>query len=104
MFKIKSKLVSLFSKFYNHENIQYELKRDINDFSLKIPNEINNIQADYALGIPSSEDVRYRDDIVFITSRFRSGSSGDGLILHFVGPIQMRHTVVLLTIGRSTMV
>lgn len=75
MFKIKSKLVGLFSKFYNHENIQYELKRDINDFSLKIPNEINNIQADYALGIPSSEDVRYRDDIVFITSRFRSGST-----------------------------
>ena len=71
----KRKLIGLFGRFYSHEDIQLDVRRDIADASQAIPQEISNISSEYIQTPIVTNNTRYRDDIIFITSRFRSGST-----------------------------
>ena len=43
----KRKLIGLFGRFYSHEDIQLDVRRDIADASQAIPQEISNISMEF---------------------------------------------------------
>ncbi|MEP0496173.1 MAG: sulfotransferase, partial [Paraglaciecola sp.] len=72
---LKQKLTYIFMQFLRREEIQTELQQQINHTSNPLP-KIKNTQSPYCQH--SSDQLKSpsnRDDIVFITSRFRSGST-----------------------------
>lgn len=71
---LKEKAVSVFKKFLNHEEVEWSLDKKIKESTQTI-NISNSIPSPYykyedLFNVPS-----HRDDVVFITGRFRSGSS-----------------------------
>jgi hypothetical protein len=72
---MKNKVIKLFGKLYWHERIQSRVKQGIAETTLSIPGDIKNIACEYDVSKSSKTRTRQRDDIIFITSRFRSGST-----------------------------
>ncbi|MEP0355640.1 sulfotransferase [Paraglaciecola sp.] len=73
--KIKQQVIDIFLKFLGREEIQNELREQINQASCILP-VIENTQSPYTPDtISELSHPSLRDDIVFITSRFRSGST-----------------------------
>lgn len=75
MQSIKDSVIQLFGKFYWHESIQAKVKQDVAETTLSMPGKITNIASEYNVSGDSKGSTRQRDDIIFITSRFRSGST-----------------------------
>lgn len=75
MHPIKNAVIQLFGKFYWHDKIQSKVKQDIAETTLSIPGDIKNIASEYKVSGNDKVSTRQRDDIIFITSRFRSGST-----------------------------
>lgn len=72
---LKQKLTHIFLQFLSREEIQTELQQQINHTSSPLP-KIENTQSPYSNSSNIElESPASRDDIVFITSRFRSGST-----------------------------
>tara|TARA_A200000159_G_C7336149_1_gene345168 strand:- start:1960 stop:2982 length:1023 start_codon:yes stop_codon:yes gene_type:complete len=75
MHPMKNAVIQLFEKFYWHEKIQSKIRQDIAQTTLFIPGDIKNITSEYSVSGSDKVSTRQRDDIIFITSRFRSGST-----------------------------
>ena len=75
MHPIKNAVIQLFGKFYWHDKIQFKVKQDIAKTTLSIPSDMKNIASEYKVSGNIKVSTRQRDDIIFITSRFRSGST-----------------------------
>ena len=75
MHPMKNAVIQLFGKFYWHEKIQSRIRQDIAQTTLSIPGDIKNIASEYSVSGSDKVSTRQRDDIIFITSRFRSGST-----------------------------
>jgi LPS sulfotransferase NodH len=75
MSRIKKQAVKLFSKMLSQDALQLSIQDKIKQVSTPVP-KLTNLTSPYS-GPASSEiqDTSQRDDIVFITSRFRSGST-----------------------------
>ncbi|PCI59657.1 MAG: sulfotransferase family protein [Gammaproteobacteria bacterium] len=75
--KVKGVLLNLYIKFFNHEKVQQSLHYSI-QLSKQNLGCITNTPAPYkeiTTNISTEQSTSERDDIVFITSRFRSGST-----------------------------
>lgn len=71
---IKQLLLKVFVQFQNHEVAQQALNDSIN-LNTQNLGKISNQPCPYFAAEPELDDIAQRDDIVFINSRFRSGST-----------------------------
>ncbi|MGS2721740.1 sulfotransferase family protein [Paraglaciecola aestuariivivens] len=72
---LKAKAIKIFSKFISQDEIQKRLEDKIQCASQTLP-DLNNLKSPYSTaGFSQATSTSERDDIVFITSRFRSGST-----------------------------
>lgn len=71
---IKNQLLRLFNKFLNHEAVQSTLTKTIHRNVVVVKN-VKNLKNPYFDHNPNKNKTCERDDIIFITSRFRSGST-----------------------------
>lgn len=72
---IKQQAINTFIKFLKHEKPQQALRDQIRHTSSALP-KIQNIDSPYSASfVDAKQSISQRNDIVFITSRFRSGST-----------------------------
>ena len=74
---IKKSLIDTFNKLLAHQDVQPNLYEKINQSKVQV-SALDNYAAPYELGSQKSsfiEEQANRSDIVFVTSRFRSGST-----------------------------
>ncbi|GLX82105.1 sulfotransferase domain-containing protein [Thalassotalea eurytherma] len=71
---LKKHLISVFNKFLEHENVQETLTKTIRRNVVNV-DAIENLKNPYYDYTPVEKNTCDRDDIIFITSRFRSGST-----------------------------
>ncbi len=72
--KIKRKSILLFKKFLSHDDTAQLFSKLVRQNTQKIAIK-NNASSPYYEYLKSQDNTSQRDDIVFITGRFRSGSS-----------------------------
>lgn len=72
--KIKNAMLSLFTRALDHEKTQEPLFRKINQIKQKVA-PVLNTQSPYGKEINRDEVAATGKNVVFVTSRFRSGSS-----------------------------
>lgn len=75
MATLKRQAINIFSKFLSREEIQLTLEDKIKHTSTAVP-QIENTNSPYLTNDDNQIEAQsLRDDIVFVTSRFRSGST-----------------------------
>jgi len=72
---VKNKFISTFEQLLRHYDTQLELFERINKIKQNVPINENMVAPYFKHDIEESGSISERDDIVFITSRFRTGST-----------------------------